>query len=93
MCYHKYPPRAAPRPAPTDIFQNRFRSNVAKAPNKGRINAIKGDTLLSLSSLVAAGQSSSFDVIYIDASHEARNHSLIVLFVSPVSFRLSRPHY
>lgn len=45
---------------------------MAKAPKTGRIHAIKGDSLLSLSSLVAAGQSSSFDVIYVDASHEAR---------------------
>lgn len=45
---------------------------MAKATKTGRIHAIKGDSLLSLSSLVAAGQSSSFDVIYVDASHKAR---------------------
>ncbi|CAM9470985.1 unnamed protein product, partial [Laminaria digitata] len=50
--------------------ERRFRSNMAKMGKTDQIRVVKGDSLLSLSSLVAAGRSSSFDVIYVDASHK-----------------------
>lgn len=43
---------------------------MAKMGKTDQIRVVKGDSLLSLSSLVAAGRSSSFDVIYVDASHK-----------------------
>lgn len=43
---------------------------MAKAPNGERVIAYKGDSLESLASLLARGLTSSFDAIYIDASHE-----------------------
>ena len=50
--------------------QGRFQSNIARAPNHERVIAVKGDSLLSLSKLVAAGGASKFDVIYVDGGHE-----------------------
>ena len=52
--------------------QDRFRNNMANAPNNERVTAVKGDSLLSLSSLVAAGGTSTFDAIYVDGSHTVR---------------------
>lgn len=52
------------------LHQERFHSNIAKAPNGGRVVAFKGDPLKSLAGLVAKGMTSSFDAVYIDASHE-----------------------
>ncbi|CAM9322611.1 unnamed protein product [Ascophyllum nodosum] len=49
--------------------EDRFKWNMAQTDRAQRIQAIKGDSMLSLSTLIAAGQSSSFDVIYVDASH------------------------
>lgn len=37
------------------------------------MNAVKGDSLVSLAALVAGGASSSFDVIYLDGSHKVRS--------------------
>lgn len=52
--------------------QDRFRSNMARAPNAERVTAVKGDSLLSLSGLVAAGATSTFDAIYVDGDHTVR---------------------
>lgn len=50
--------------------QERFHWNMGKAPNGERVVAFKGDSLESLAGLVARGLTSSFDVVYVDASHE-----------------------
>lgn len=52
--------------------QERFKKNIARAPNGHRIGVIKGDSMLSLASLVAGGATKSFDMIYVDGSHEVR---------------------
>lgn len=43
---------------------------MAKAMNGERVIAFKGDPLTSLAGLLAKGLSSSFDAVYVDASHE-----------------------
>eukprot|EP00752_Nemacystus_decipiens_P004620 g4217.t1 len=64
--------------------EDRFRHNMAKAPNNERVNAIKGDSLLSLSGLIAAGGTSTFDFIYVDGSHSMKD----LLADALLSFRL-----
>ena len=53
--------------------QARFHHNMARAPNRERVVAVKGDSMLSLSEIVAAGGTSSFDVIYVDGDHAVRS--------------------
>lgn len=43
---------------------------MAIVPNGERVVAFKGDSLESLAGLIARGLTSSFDAIYVDASHE-----------------------
>eukprot|EP00903_Cladosiphon_okamuranus_P016548 g15266.t1 len=64
--------------------EDRFRSNMARAPNSERVTAIKGDSLLSLSSLIAAGGTSTFDAIYVDGAHTMHH----VLADALLSFRM-----
>ena len=45
---------------------------MATTGKREQIRVVKGDSLLSLASLVAAGWTSSFDVIYVDASHQVK---------------------
>ena len=45
---------------------------MAKAPNGERVLAFKGDSLESLTGLLARGLTSMFDAVYVDASHEVR---------------------
>lgn len=42
---------------------------MGKAPNGERVVAFKGDSLESLAGLLANGLMSSFDAVYVDASH------------------------
>ncbi|CAM9856492.1 unnamed protein product [Ectocarpus sp. 12 AP-2014] len=64
--------------------EERFHWNMGKAPNGERVVAFKGDSLESLAGLVARGLTSSFDVVYVDASHEMKD----VLGDALLSFRL-----
>ena len=50
--------------------QERFKKNVSKAPHGDRVIVIKGDSMLSLATLVAGGAAEIFDVICADGSHE-----------------------
>lgn len=61
-------------PQPRLIHPNkeRFHWNMAKAPNSERVVAFKGDSLESLAGLVNRGLTSSFDAVYVDASHEVK---------------------
>ena len=52
---------------------------MAKVPNGERVVAMKGDSLRSLAGLVASGLSSSFDAIYVDASHQASGRTFLSL--------------
>ena len=45
---------------------------MANAPNGERVIALKGDSLESLAGLLARGLTSSFDAVYIDASHQVK---------------------
>ncbi|CAM9226803.1 unnamed protein product [Pylaiella littoralis] len=65
-------------------IEERFHWNMAKAPNSERVIAVKGDSLESLAGLLARGLISSFDAVYIDASHEMKD----VLGDALLSFRL-----
>ncbi|CAM9567785.1 unnamed protein product [Ectocarpus fasciculatus] len=64
--------------------EERFHWNMGKAPNGERVVAFKGDSLESLAGLVARGLTASFDVVYVDASHEMQD----VLGDALLSFRL-----
>ncbi|CAN0083622.1 unnamed protein product [Scytosiphon promiscuus] len=64
--------------------EGRFRHNMARAPNRERVSALKGDSLLSLAGLVAAGRTSTFDVIYVDGDHGMAS----VLADAVLAFRL-----
>ncbi|CAM9227259.1 unnamed protein product, partial [Pylaiella littoralis] len=55
---------------PMAAVEERFHWNMAQAPNGERVIAIKGDSLESLAGLLARGLISSFDAVYVDASHE-----------------------
>lgn len=59
-----------PRIPPGASKQERFHWNMAKAPNSERAVAYKGDSLESLAGLLARGLISTFDAVYVDASHE-----------------------
>lgn len=50
--------------------QDRFHYNMAKAPNSERVIAFKGDSHESLAHLLDKGLVSSFDAVYVDASHD-----------------------
>lgn len=63
--------------------QDRFRHNMARAPNRERVSAVKGDSLLSLAGLVAGGRTSTFDVIYVDGDHGVRLQGLMVTELDP----------
>lgn len=45
---------------------------MARASNSERVTAVKGDSVLSLAASVAAGATSTFDVIYVDGGHTVR---------------------
>ncbi|CAM9765162.1 unnamed protein product, partial [Ectocarpus fasciculatus] len=64
--------------------EERFHWNMGKAPNGERVVAFKGDSLESLAGLVARGLTASFDVVYVDASHEMKD----ALGDALLSFRL-----
>ena len=49
---------------------------MAQAPNGDRVIAFKGDSLESLAALLTRGLISSFDAVYIDASHEVSSDEL-----------------
>ncbi|CAN0034342.1 unnamed protein product [Sphacelaria rigidula] len=53
--------------------EDRFTWNMAQVPNGERVNAIKGESIVSLSGLVAGGYSSAFDAVYVDASHNMKD--------------------
>lgn len=49
---------------------------MAKVPNGERVLAFKGDSLESLAGLISRGLTSSFDAVYVDASHEVSEREL-----------------
>lgn len=58
---------------PVVLHQERFHSNIAKAPNGERVIAFKGDPQTSLAGLLAKGLTATFDAVFVDASHEVSN--------------------
>lgn len=67
----------------------RFDRNIARAKAKFpnvTVHKVKSDSALAMAKLIADGQSSSFDVAYIDASHQAPD----VLADAVFAFKLLR---
>lgn len=65
--------------APANVFhasdtlkQERFHQNIARVHHGDRVITLKGDSLQSLAGLLSRGLISSFDAVYLDASHAVR---------------------
>lgn len=105
LYYRGVTPTTRSRSRRHSCHQERFKWNMGKVYNGERVVAMKGDSLRSLAELVARGLSSSFDAIYVDASHQASGRSYAVYCTSstnlspvpcplpPVSCPLTPAHY
>lgn len=73
-----------------DLVEKRFDANIALAaksvPHQGSVSKFKGSSLDILPGMLASGHRESFDLIYVDGSHEAPD----VLFDAVLSFQLCR---
>ncbi|MCX7358741.1 MAG: class I SAM-dependent methyltransferase [Alphaproteobacteria bacterium] len=75
-------------PAAMSAVEARFDRNMARAQAKHafKLRKIKSESTLALAQLLAEGAADSFDVVYIDASHQAPD----VLADAVLAFKLTR---
>ena len=75
-------------PAAMSEVEARFDRNMARVQAKHafKLRKIKSDSSLALAQLLAEGAADSFDVVYIDASHQAPD----VLADAVLAFKLTR---
>src|SRR5215470_6514239 len=73
-----------------DQVEKRFDANVslasAKAANPGRVTKLKGSSLDVLPGMLASGHKGTFDMVYVDGSHETPD----VLLDAVLGFHLCR---
>lgn len=68
-------------------FDRNLEKAVCEAPRKVRLLKMKGSSDLELAKLIAQGRSDTFDLVYIDGSHQAAD----VLTDCVMGYRLCRP--
>jgi predicted O-methyltransferase YrrM len=82
--------RSASHNVPMDLVEKRFDANVALAAartaNKGRVTKMKGSSIDLLPAMLP-GHKGTFDLVYVDGSHEAHD----VLLDAVLGFHLCRP--